>query len=104
MTGRIVSLMESLGSPGAGLLVVAGCTLGLRYEVVQTWLGRVQVAAIVLVVVLLVALVLRRVRGSRRTRERSPRAGSSRGAGPWSVPQGSPGADSPGGPRPGWHP
>ena len=117
VTDWIVALMDSLGSPGAGLLVAlesifppipselisipagegrmpvvrfalltaagslvwnslliaAGYTLGLRWEVVQTWVGRFQVVVVVLPVLALLVVVVRRVRATRNDRREAGR-------------------------------
>ena len=50
------------------LLISAGYALGSRWEVVQTWVSRFQEVVIVLAVLLVVAVVVRRVRENRSAR------------------------------------
>jgi membrane protein DedA with SNARE-associated domain len=57
------------------LLVSAGYTLGTRWSVVESWVGRFQEVVIALAVVLLAVVVVRRVRERRAAASRRPSEG-----------------------------
>ncbi|GAB2592413.1 hypothetical protein GCM10009593_36100 [Microlunatus antarcticus] len=71
--GRFVLLSLAGSLLWNTLLISAGYSLGSRWEVVETWVGRFQEVVVVLAVLLLVVVVVRRVR-EHRTRTR--RAGT----------------------------
>ena len=58
------------------LLISAGYTLGSRWEVVETWVGRFQEVVVVLGVLALLVVVVRRVRSNRARRATPGRLGS----------------------------
>ena len=69
--GRFL-LLSALGSlVWNTLLISAGYSLGSRWSVVESWVGRFQEVVVVLAVVLVVVVVVRRVRDSRQARRPS---------------------------------
>jgi membrane protein DedA with SNARE-associated domain len=69
--GRFL-LLSALGSlVWNTLLISAGYSLGSRWSVVETWVGRFQEVVVVLAVLLVVVVVVRRVRDGRAARRPS---------------------------------
>ena len=69
--GRFL-LLSALGSLiWNTLLISAGYSLGSRWSVVETWVGRFQEVVVVLAVLLVVVVVVRRVRDGRAARRPS---------------------------------